>query len=68
LKVLLQRLVLPLGLTVRLRVEGGREVVIDTKVGANSVPKSTGELFAAIGGDIVRYASFADHVFEEHSC
>jgi len=49
-------------------VEGGREPVIDTEVGANSVPKSTGESFAAIGGDIVRYASFADHMFEDHSC
>jgi hypothetical protein len=61
-------MVLPLGLTVRLRVEGSREAVIDTEVGANSVPKSTGEFFAAIGGDIVWYASFADDVFEEHSC
>jgi hypothetical protein len=42
--------------------------VIDTDVGANSVPKSTGEFFAAFGGNIVGYASFADHVFEEHSC
>jgi len=42
--------------------------VIDTEVGANSVPKSTGEFFAAIGAENVRYASFADHVFEEHSC
>jgi hypothetical protein len=61
-------LVLPFGLTVHLRVEGGQEAVIDTEVGANSVPKSTGEFFAAMGGDIVQYASFADHVFEEHSC
>jgi len=40
--------------------------VSETEVGANSVPKSAGELFAAIGGNIVLYASFADHLFEEH--
>jgi len=61
-------LVLPLGLTIRLRVEGGREAVIDTVVGANSVPKSTDKHFAVVGGDILRYASFADHMFEQHSC
>jgi hypothetical protein len=67
-EVLLHCLVLPLGLTVRLRVEGGHEAVIDIEVGPNSVPKSTGEFFAAIGGDIVWYAMFADSVFDEHSC
>jgi len=41
--------------------------VIDTEVGANSVPELTAEFLAAIGGVIYRYASFADHVFEEHS-
>jgi hypothetical protein len=65
---LLYCLVLPLGLTVHLRVEGGREAVIETQVGANSVPKSAAELFAAIGGDIVQFSSFSDHVFEVHSC
>jgi hypothetical protein len=43
--------ILPVGFTLRLRVEGIQEVVIDTEVGANSVPKVTGKLFAAIGGD-----------------
>jgi hypothetical protein len=57
-----------LGLTVCLRVGGGREVVIDTEVGGNSVPKSAGKLFAVIGGDNVLYDLFADHVFAEHSC
>jgi len=42
--------------------------VIDTEVAANSFRKSTGKLFAVMGGEIVRYALFADHVFEEHSC
>jgi len=42
--------------------------VIDTEVGANSVPKSTGKLFAVISRDIVRYTSFADPMFEKHSC
>jgi hypothetical protein len=60
-------MVLPLGLTDHLWVEGGRDALIDTEVGANSVPKSTGEFIAAIGGDIDRYASFADHKLEEHS-
>jgi hypothetical protein len=46
-------LVLSLDLTVRLRVDGGRQAVIDIEAGTNSVPKSTGKLFPAIGGDIV---------------
>jgi hypothetical protein len=66
-ELLFQCLVLPGGLTVRLRVEFGREEVINTEVGANSVPKLVGRLFATIGGDIISYASFADHMFEEHS-
>jgi hypothetical protein len=46
-------------------VQGGREVVIDREVGTNSVAKSTGKLCTVIGGDNVRYASLANHVFED---
>jgi hypothetical protein len=65
--VLLYCLVLPFSLTVRLPVEGGQEAVIDTQVGANSVPKPTGEFYAAMGGVIAWYDSYPDHVFEEYS-
>jgi hypothetical protein len=58
---------MPLSLTARLQLEGCRESVIDSEVGASSVPKSTGKLFPMICGDIFWYASFADHLFEEHS-
>jgi len=67
-EVLLHCLVLLFGLTVRLWVERGRVAVIDTEVGANSVPKSTGKLCAMICVDIVRYSSFADHMVEDHLC
>jgi hypothetical protein len=61
-------LVLPLSLTVRLWVECGPQAVIDTEVGAKSVPKYTGKLFAASDGDIYLYALLVDHMFKEHSC
>jgi len=48
-------LILLLGLTVPLRVEGSHVAEIDTDLGAYTVPKLTGKLFAAIGGDIVWY-------------
>jgi hypothetical protein len=65
---LLHRVVLPFGLTFCVRVDGNREAVIDTEVGANSVPKSAGKLFPAIFGNIVQYPLFADYLFEEDSC
>lgn len=53
LEVLLNHKVLPLALAIRLRVEGGRAAVIDTDVGAHSVPKWALKHFAAIVGDNV---------------
>ena len=58
----------PLVLPIHLRVAGSPEAVFDTEVRASSVPKSTGKLGAMISGDIVRYASFADHLFEDYFC
>jgi len=65
LEVLFHGLVLPLGLAVGLRVEGGRESVVDAHVGADSSPESAGELRSAVGDDIVWYAVLADHVLEK---
>jgi len=61
-------LVLALRLAVCLGMKGGRKAVIDAHVRANSIPESAGELCAAVGDDIIRYAVLADHVFEKHSC
>jgi len=61
-------MVLLLGLTVCLRVQSGRESVMETEVGTNDVPKSTGKLFAAIGGDIGWYMALVDHVLKQHLC
>jgi hypothetical protein len=41
--------------------------MIDTEVEANSVPNSSGKLFATIGDDITWYTTFANYVFEQHS-
>jgi len=60
--------VLPLSVTVHLRAACCVETVIDMEVGANYVLKSTGKLFAGIGGDIGGYTTFADHVFEKPLC
>jgi len=65
---LLHSVGLPLGLTIHLRVDDGQQGVIDTAVGAKSVPKLIGKFFAMIGGDIVPYASFTDHMLEENWC
>jgi len=67
-EILFHGLVLLLGLVVGLRVEGGRESVVDAHVGADSSPESAGELGSAVGDDIVWYAMLADHVPEKHTC
>jgi hypothetical protein len=67
-KLLLHRLDMQLGWTVRRWEESSREAVIDTVVEVNSSPKLSGKHFATIGGDIVQSASFAGHIFEEHLC
>jgi hypothetical protein len=58
----------PLGLTICLQVDASRKAVMDAVVAANSVPKSTGKLFALIGGDTAWDTLFADHLFEKHPC
>jgi len=67
-EVLFYGLVLPLGLAVGLRVEGGRESLVDAHVGADSTPESAGELRSTVGDEIVWYAVVADHVLEKHTC
>jgi len=61
-------LVLALGLAVSLRVEGGRELVVEAHVGADSSPNMACELRSADGDDIVLYAMLADHILEKHTC
>jgi len=57
-----------LGLVVGLRVEGGREPVVDAHVAADSSPESTGELRSAVSDVIVWYAMLAYYVLENHTC
>jgi hypothetical protein len=57
-----------LRLAVWVGVEACRKLVIHAHVGANWIPASAGELGAAVGDDIIKYAMLADHVFDNHLC
>ena len=67
-EVLFYGLVRVLGLAVGLRVEGGRQSVVDAYVGSDLKPESAGELRSAVGDNSVWYAVLVDHVLEKHMC
>jgi hypothetical protein len=58
--------VLRLGLIFPLPGEKYSAVLIDSEIEAHSIPKSTGELCAIIGGDTIISTSCSDHLFVIH--
>lgn len=66
--VLYQGLVLPLSLAGGLPVKGGRELLVDAHVGANSGPESACKLGSTVGDYGISDAMLPDHVLKKHTC
>jgi hypothetical protein len=64
-KVLLYHRVDPLGLTVSLRMEGGRESSIDSETAAEASPEVCGELRSSIQDDGQRQSMQFEHMLQE---
>jgi len=59
-------LLLTLGCAASLQVEDGRKSLVDSHVRADSSPETCCELCSVVGGNVVWYIAFADHVLERH--